>query len=268
MILAELGKAEEAVIELRTAVANGLDDEAAHEAAAKLGWLLAELRRYEEATEVIENLQRTAPNDGKLALQRGAYLIEMERYEEAVAALTDGLRLQPDNSTMLCLRGGALAECKKHAEAMADIERSLAVGIDDPKVRAVAYHVRGNLHAALSDYYRAWTDLTKSIELNPRSADAYASKAAVYLAKGEFDRAIADCDAAIRLQPDCVDAFAKRGRAYFEKGLYDEAAKDDARVEALRTAKAAGAAAKGTSAGHVPDGMEIGAGAVGDVGPT
>jgi hypothetical protein len=59
------------------------------------------------------------------------------------------------------------------------------------------------------DYEHAIADLTRSIALNPKAADARGQRAVAFLKAGKFDLARADLDKALELKPDFPEAKAK-----------------------------------------------------------
>lgn len=67
----------------------------------------------------------------------------------------------------------------------------------------------------------AMADCTKAIELDARSADAYAVRAAILLEKGNFEGVIADLDKALMLDPRNPNVYRTRGIAKLKKGDLD-----------------------------------------------
>jgi tetratricopeptide (TPR) repeat protein len=89
----------------------------------------------------------------------------------------------------------------------------------------VAYASKGHFDSAIADY-------SEAIRLDPRSAIAHNNRGSAYQAKGDFDRAIIDLTEAIRLDPKYARAYFNRDRAYRAKGDLDRAIADS--TEAIR----------------------------------
>jgi peptidoglycan hydrolase-like protein with peptidoglycan-binding domain/regulator of sirC expression with transglutaminase-like and TPR domain len=85
--------------------------------------------------------------------------------------------------------------------------------------RCWAYYLKG-------DYDRALADCNKSVELNPRNAEALRDRCLIHAYKGQYDLAIADCDNALELRPEDAVALDDRCWTYYKKGDYDRALAD------------------------------------------
>jgi tetratricopeptide (TPR) repeat protein len=86
---------------------------------------------------------------------------------------------------------------------------------------AQTHLMHGDVYAEQGQWDEAIVEYSKAIEMDPKSAIAYANRAWAYGWKDEFDKAIADCDEAIRLDPDYAIAYSYRGDAYLQLGEYD-----------------------------------------------
>jgi len=72
----------------------------------------------------------------------------------------------------------------------------------------------------------AIADFTKTIELNPKYAPAYADRGSIYSSRTQWDMAIADFSKAIELDPVYAYAYNYRGFAYSQKGQKELAVAD------------------------------------------
>ena len=98
----------------------------------------------------------------------------------------------------------------------------------DPK-SAKAYAVRGDAYKRLKQFYKAIADYTKAIELDPKDAKAYNNRGIAYRELKKFDKAITDFTKAIDLDSKS-DAYNNRGLAYFGLQQYDKAIADYTRA--------------------------------------
>jgi len=86
----------------------------------------------------------------------------------------------------------------------------------NPKL-AEAFNNRGIAYKAKGELDKAIADYNQAIELNPKDAEAFNNRGIAYKAKGELDKAIADYNQAIELNPKDAEAMANLGRAYQTK---------------------------------------------------
>lgn len=92
--------------------------------------------------------------------------------------------------------------------------------------RGSAYHRRGLIEPAMSDY-------TKAIALDPRYVMPYSNRAALSGALGHFQEALDDSNRALAIEPDYVDAIKNRAAAYFMLGNREKSLEDIRRIEEL-----------------------------------
>jgi tetratricopeptide (TPR) repeat protein len=69
-----------------------------------------------------------------------------------------------------------------------------------------------------ADFYRAITDFTKAIELNPQYAEAYNFRALAYDGLGQTGHALDDYNRALELDPGLATAYYGRGLLHEEQG--------------------------------------------------
>lgn len=81
-----------------------------------------------------------------------------------------------------------------------------------------AYYIRAGIYYWMGVYDSAIDDYNKAIDLDPKDALFYLGRGRAYLEKGELDKAIADFTRALQLDPKLPRAFYERGNAYFKRG--------------------------------------------------
>ena len=95
-----------------------------------------------------------------------------------------------------------------HYRAIADLTKAIELDPDS----ANAYHNRGVLKATINDHYGAIEDYTKAIELDPDYTEAYTNRGASRTALViDLEGALADHNKAIELDPDFALAYHNRG---------------------------------------------------------
>jgi len=100
--------------------------------------------------------------------------------------------------------------------------------------QAEAYFYRANAYSYNSNYDRAITDFSSSIQLNPDNAGVYNNRGIAYEGKKDYDRAIADFNRSIQLNPKYVIAYNNRGVTYCGKRDYNRAIADFSRCIQLK----------------------------------
>ncbi|HYA26900.1 MAG TPA: tetratricopeptide repeat protein [Thermodesulfovibrionales bacterium] len=83
------------------------------------------------------------------------------------------------------------------------------------------------------EYDRAISDYNKTLEKNPRDAEAYTNRGIAYGQKKEYDRAISDFNKALEINQKLMGAYYYRGIAYYEKKDYDKAWHDVHKAQSL-----------------------------------
>ena len=96
---------------------------------------------------------------------------------------------------------------------------------------AHAYYKRGMVYYDKAHYYKAISEFTKAIQINPNHVMAYYSRGNVYTNLGRYDKAISDFTNVIQLDPNHAMAYYNRGITYFLKKEYDNSWNDINKVK-------------------------------------
>ncbi|MFQ5807831.1 MAG: tetratricopeptide repeat protein [Phycisphaerae bacterium] len=173
---------EERLTELREVLAA----EPYHEAVLKAAQELArELRRYDEACELLARLVRLRPQDAALRFELATLLMRLERWLDAIPQLRLVIEREP-----------------KNARAWYNL--------------AIAHQALGHLHDARVTWNRA-------IEFMPENPDVYAQRGEVLLDLHAWSAAAADFQTALRLEPRSIDAAMNLSLALGKLGRLDDA---------------------------------------------
>jgi tetratricopeptide (TPR) repeat protein len=119
-------------------------------------------------------------------------------------------------------KGVVLGSAKQHNDAIAAFDKTLEL---NPRF-AEAYNNRGSAYSALGNYKQAIRDFDKSIELNPQDASVYYNRGTAYSLLGDHQQAIQDHNKTIELNPQSAAAYSNRGLAYSALGDKQMAIKD------------------------------------------
>ena len=126
-------------------------------------------------------------------------------------------------------RGEAYYEKGEYDKAFSELTKAIEI---DPMLTR-AYVIRGMAYNDKDKFDLAIADYSKVIEIKPTDAHAYISRGMAYGNKGEYDLAVADYSKAIEIDPMIYDAYRGRARVYYYKGEYDKAWKDVYEAQAL-----------------------------------
>jgi tetratricopeptide (TPR) repeat protein len=129
---------------------------------------------------------------------------------------------KPDDAEGFFNRAGARGFDGDMNGAIADLSRAIDL---DPKSTPAVYR-RGAFKLQKGDYDGAITDLTRAIELSPNTADYYNDRGLAKLNKHDNDGAIVDFTRAIELDPKNAIAYRNRALAKNIKGDADGALAD------------------------------------------
>ena len=142
----------------------------------------------------------------------------------------------------------AIDECSKAIEINPEDDRTIRprksyiINLADlakPAMRYdIVHYIRGVAYFNQGDIFKAFQDLDKAIELNPKFFEAYTARGVTFVELGKLENAIEDFNKAISLNPQYPDAYYNRGSIYFKKGKQQEAINDFQRAARLGDKKA------------------------------
>ena len=92
--------------------------------------------------------------------------------------------------------------------------------------KAIIEYNKGVEMSKYNQFDKAIDHYTKSIEIDPKMADAYANRGAAYLRLKQFENALKDCNSAIAMDPKMAYAYGNRGAAYLGLEQFENALKD------------------------------------------
>ena len=95
------------------------------------------------------------------------------------------------------------------------------------------YYHMGAAYLQKREFDQAISLFNKSLEINPRYAEAYETRGMVYSSREQYDQAIADFNKALEIDPRLAEVYFSRGRAHYFKGEYGKSWEDIKRAEDL-----------------------------------
>jgi len=92
-----------------------------------------------------------------------------------------------------------------------------------PSLNAYARYKRGVIYHDKAYYYKAISEFTKAIKIDPGYARAYYNRGNVYTNLGRYNEAISDFTKAVQIDPTYAMAYYNRGITHFLKKDYNNA---------------------------------------------
>lgn len=120
----------------------------------------------------------------------------------------------------------ALGEAAFNAAAFAEAIEHLSRSIEADPRSAQAHYLRGRAHMALYDRDAALADLSTAIEIDPRHMDALQERANLHVWEWRLEEARRDYDARIEHDPTDAKLYATRGEILLWLGKPDDALAD------------------------------------------
>jgi tetratricopeptide (TPR) repeat protein len=193
----------------------------------RMGVVLQELGRPEEALLLFERHRRMAPSEFGTLNRIGQCLIELGRLKEAETAFRERLARQDDgaahyNLALALHRGGRFSEAIPHY--LLAIEKTPHDAAPHNNL-AVGFASRGDVRPAIEHYRRA-------IAIQADSADAHANLGALLAQHGMLAEALREFREAVSLDPLHANAQYHLGATLARQG------QPDAAIEALEQAVA------------------------------
>ncbi len=180
----------------------------------RLGVLILQSGRADEAVTLLERAVALDPRDGGMAANLGAAYTVASRHEDARRTLQAAVERDPSNAGAFMNLGNTLYLLGRLDEAAAALQSCLQRA---PEHGAA----HGNLGVVLQDLGRleeAQACYERAVELNPESAMAHANLGTLLKDRGRLTDAL-DCFArALAIQPDCQPALCGRGTVLLSQG--------------------------------------------------
>jgi tetratricopeptide (TPR) repeat protein len=224
--LVEIDQPFDAALELQDFLQRHPDSLRAHELYAVLA--AGPLRDVNLAIRELETCVKLAPKDFQAWESLGDAYLDQAKPEQAVHAYGEAVRLRPDDPVSSASFAHAYAESGEVSKAAEEFKRANALanrpGRPAKSVATVEY-LWGQYLAEQGAGAESADELTKALEFNPKSADAYYWRARAYEKMGDGGRAIADALKAIELSPGSKEAALFLITQYRKAGEMEKAQK-------------------------------------------
>jgi Tfp pilus assembly protein PilF len=105
---------------------------------------------------------------------------------------------------------------------------------------SAAFMRRGTSYGAKADHGRAFGDLDKVIELDPKNVEDHLNRSALYGLKADRERALVEVNKAIEINPGFAGAYIARANIYLQLGNNEHAVPDAGKAIELDPKRANG----------------------------
>jgi polyhydroxybutyrate depolymerase len=126
-------------------------------------------------------------------------------YDRVIADTSEMLKIEPNNVEALVLRGNSLQRKGEAARARADVTKAVQLG---PK-SALAHNALSVYYNMTGDYDRALSAANESLRINPDGPYGRKNRAESLEGKGELESALADFRSALARNPQMIERAGK-----------------------------------------------------------
>jgi tetratricopeptide (TPR) repeat protein len=195
------------------------DDSASSQDQFRQGVTLHQQGRFAEAEQIYRDVLQQHPKSFEAMHLLGVIALQIRKPQQAVELIGKAIALNPAVPTAHCNLGAALTALQRHAEALASFDRAIALKAD----LADAHGNRAAALIALKQYEQAISSCDKALALKPEYPEAHNNRAHALNALKRHEEAVASCDAAIALRPNYPEAHNNRGNALNALARHTEA---------------------------------------------
>jgi tetratricopeptide (TPR) repeat protein len=189
-----------------------------------IGGLLEGDDQYEAAVAVYGRIPRDSDLAWSARRAAASNLIQLKRFDEAAKLLEEMARERTERWDALLLLGNLWRSEKQYAKAVEAYDRAVA-RIAKPEERHWnLFYVRGIANERAKNWPRAEADFKKALELKPNEPYVLNYLAYTWVDRGEnLEQAKKMLDEAVRQKPDDGAIVDSVGWAYYRLGQYEKA---------------------------------------------
>jgi tetratricopeptide (TPR) repeat protein len=217
IVLAAQGRIDEAVVVYR----EGLEHKPNHPEYLYdgLGLLLFQQGKTDEAISCFSEAIHLSPTTAGIYKNYGKMLAVQGRIDEAIVVYRRGLESKPDHPEYLHKELGLLLfQQGKIDEAIRELQVSVKLIPD-----SMAYNSLGGALASKGKLDEAIECYRKTVQLDPKNAEAYYNLANILLLQGKLEQAVGEYEKAIHVNPKYAKAYNNLGVAFLHQNQTDEA---------------------------------------------
>ena len=184
-------------------------------------------RTFDPAIEVFRHAAERYPNSPRLAIGLGMSLYSRGNYDDAVKALLKAADLNPSDPSCYYFLSKAYDSSPGQAEDVIQRFRRFAE-LQPKNARSLYYYAMSLWKGRRTqdsgvDVHQIESLLKKSVELDPKLAEAHLQLGNLYSDQGRFADAVPEYQRALEINSDLADAHYRLGQAYVHTGQKDRA---------------------------------------------
>jgi tetratricopeptide (TPR) repeat protein len=184
-------------------------------------------RTFDPAIEVFRHAAERYPNSPRLAIGLGMSLYSRGNYDDAVKALLKAADLNPSDPSCYYFLSKAYDSSPSQAEDVIQRFRRFAE-LQPKNARSLYYYAMSlwkgrRTQDAGVDVHQIESLLKKSVELDPKLAEAHLQLGNLYSDQGRYADAVPEYQNALEINADLADAHYRLGQAYVHTGQKDRA---------------------------------------------
>ncbi len=214
---ADLGRDEDAIVELQEAAALQPDD---MEALQAMAGVYLNLKQYGEAEEILSQVIEKNPRSAYAHLVLARVLAQKGDSAGAVSEYKKAIELAPKDIDCHLELGRHYLAMKQYAQAEVCFQHAVSLVPDNVKARLLL----GRTFAEQNKVGDAIREFQEAIKADPKNAEARYALGKLYLDTGQFDKAISELELAAFTMADNAAYQNALGLAYFRMLRHDEAA--------------------------------------------
>jgi predicted O-linked N-acetylglucosamine transferase (SPINDLY family) len=188
------------------------------EAHMDLAYVLACLKRYDEALIHYEKALQISPEYAEAWSNTGVILYNLKRYDEALIHYEKALQISPEYAEAWNNKGMTLLALRRHQEALSTSKNAISLKSN----YAEAWFSAGNSLLEMGSYVEAIVYFDEAIKLHQEYAEAWSNKGCALKALRRFDLALDSFETAIKNKPLFADALFNKGVLLSELGRGNE----------------------------------------------
>jgi tetratricopeptide (TPR) repeat protein len=173
----------------------------------KLGYVLSNLGRHEEALDILDRAIKVKPDLYKALYVQGLSLFSVGKHEEAIASFSRAIKIKPNFAKAWYAKGYTLANLQRYQEAIDSYDQSIEIKPDCGE----NWCERGFALTNLQRYEEAIDSYDRAIQLKSDYSKAWNSKGVTFERMKKYDEGIECYDRVLQLNPEDAEIFYNRG---------------------------------------------------------
>ncbi|MBS0357788.1 MAG: tetratricopeptide repeat protein [Proteobacteria bacterium] len=154
-------------------------------------------------------------------LKQGFYQHKRGNFTLAKQHYLNILQKEPKHIEAMHLLGMLCAQTNEYTEAVSWLEKTISFDSENP----LFHNHLGNAYKGLKQYALAEKHYLKSLELNPKYAEAHNNLAGLYYLQEDYAKALQHYYFSLKAKPDYVEAHSNLGLLFMKQGKLKEAEK-------------------------------------------